>query len=202
VPGGIYSHPIGLPNIAPVPSVALSNIAPAPISLATAQVEDAGKVTQVSYTIDIIADHHGCMKEFAPLRDGQGMMFAESRTLLPALRIMQKHGLIREISSPKLVATAGQKAQLEVGRTTATEEGESWDGVRLEVAAREMANALNVQLAVHTSEAQRRCEVQTAVLVEAGQTVVLNTKAMSGQPAEESEREHPVYVIVTPEVIK
>ena len=75
-------------------------------------------VTQIQYSIQIIEDGRGCMGEYEAFRRGASMMFAESKTLLPAMRLLHKHQLIRQLSSRKVICTVGQTAELEIGSVT------------------------------------------------------------------------------------
>ena len=77
---------------------------------------DRPRSTQVLYNIQIIQDSEGCLSEYESFREGDCIMFADSDTLLPALRILQKHELVQGLSSPKLICTTGRRAQFEVGR--------------------------------------------------------------------------------------
>jgi hypothetical protein len=153
---------------------------------------------QIQYNIQVVEDCEGCLSEYEALDRGAPMMFAESKTLLPAMRAMEKHDLIRQLSSPKLICTAGQSAQMEVG-SEATDE---WQGLRLEVASEQVENGLKVELAMHSTQDNRNVKVATALIVEPGQTIVLNANAAPRAKGESDSEERAVYVIVTPEVVE
>jgi hypothetical protein len=154
--------------------------------------------TQILYNIQIVEDCEGCMAEYEALDRGAPMMFAESKTLLPAMRAMQKHELIRQLSAPKLICTAGQAAQMEVG----SEAADNWEGLRLEVASEQVENGLKVELAMHSTQDDRNVKVATALIVEPGQTIVLNANAAPRAKDENASVERAVYVVVTPEVVE
>jgi hypothetical protein len=158
-------------------------------------------VAQIQYSIQIIEDCRGCMSEYEALRQGAPMMFAESKTLLPAIRVMPKNKLVRQVSSPKLTCPVGQTAQLEVGSETPVEEGTAkWEGLRLEVGSERFDDGLKVGLVMHAAEDEQKCEVRTALVVDEGQTIVLNANA---GPARHDAKEKPaVYIVLTPEVVK
>jgi hypothetical protein len=175
-------------------------LAYAPVTPASHVAETAATATQVLYNIQIIQDREGCLSEYESFRDGDCIMFADSDTLLPALRILQKHELVEGLSSPKLVCTTGRRAQFEIGRQIAGEESKAWEGVKLEVEAEQHENGLRVDLAVHTSQEERTCDVRTAVVVECGKSVILKSQ---GTPGGDAEGARPaIYVVVTPEVIR
>jgi hypothetical protein len=157
--------------------------------------------TQIQYNIQIIEDSRGCMTEYEPLRRGVPMMYAESKTLLPAMRMLQKHQLIRQLSSPQLICTAGQTAQVRIGGET-SEDSDRWEGVRLEVASEKAENGLMVELAMHATQQKRDLAVRTALLVEPGQTIVLNANAIPAQEGESKQQDTPVYVVLTPEEVR
>jgi hypothetical protein len=154
--------------------------------------------TQIQYNIQVVEDCEGCMSEYEALDRGAPMMFAESKTLLPAMRAMQKHELIRQLSAPKLICTAGQAAQMEVG----SEATDKWEGLRLEVASEQVENGLKVELAMHSTQDDRNVKVATALIVEPGQTIVLNANAAPKAKGEKASAERAVYVVVTPEVVE
>jgi hypothetical protein len=175
-------------------------LAYAPVTPVSHAAEAPTQATQVLYNIQIIRDQEGCLSEYESFRDGDCIMFADSDTLLPALRIMQKHELVEGLSSPKLICTTGHRAQFEVGREVAGDEKSAWEGVKLEVEAEQHENGLKVDLAVHTSHEERTCDVRTAVVVQCGKSVVLKSQ---GNPGGDAEGAQPaIYVVVTPEVIR
>jgi hypothetical protein len=126
------------------------------------------------------------------------MMCAESKTLLPAMRALHKHELIRQLSSPKITCSAGQTAELEIASAESTER----DGMRLEVSGQQMNDGLMVQLAMCSSDDQRNFEVRSAMMVEEGQTIVLNANRGPKRDDNSQSEEPAVYIVVTPEVIR
>jgi hypothetical protein len=200
--------PIAPAPILPAPIAPMSHdviyehrLAYAPVTPASHAAEPAVQATQILYNIQIIQDSEGCLSEYESFREGDCIMFADSNTLLPALRILQKHELVQGLSSPKLICTTGRRAQFEIGREVAGEEKNVWEGVKLEVEGEQVANGLKVDLAVHTSQEEHTCNVRTAVVVEGGKSVVLKSHgapcsgdAEDAQPA--------IYVVITPELIK
>jgi hypothetical protein len=90
---------------------------------------------------------------------------------------------------------SGQTAQVQI-------EGETGDGVRLEVASEEVGDGLKVQFAMHAKEQKQTYEVKTAVLVEPGQTIVLNASPLPAAQEEAQSQPRSLYVVITPEVVK
>lgn len=153
---------------------------------------------QILYNIQIIEDREGCMSEYEAIERGAPMMCAESKSLLPAMRALHKHELIRQVSSPKVVCIAGETAQLEIGIGNP----ENWEGVRLELGSEQVESGLKVELALHTTKDQRDMKVCTALIVEPGQTIVLNANASPAAKEKSNSAQPAVYVIVTPEIIE
>ncbi|HJQ79941.1 MAG TPA: hypothetical protein VJ828_08305 [Lacipirellulaceae bacterium] len=207
IAGQPYSFNIPLPQppapIAP-PSydvITEHRLAYAPVTPASHSAPQAITSTQVLYNIQIIEDSEGCLTEYESFRDGDCIMFADSDTLLPALRILQKHELVQGLSSPKLICTTGRRAQFNVGGEVPRGESTAWEGVKLELEAEQHENGLKVDLAVHTRHEDRTCDVRTAVVVECGKSVILKSQGTPG--AGDTECAQPaIYVVVTPEVIR
>jgi hypothetical protein len=202
-PAPIAQAPLAPAPVAPIPHDVIMEhrLAYAPVTPVSHVAEPDVQATQVLYNIQIIQDSEGCLSEYESFREVDCIMFADSRTLLPALRILQKHELVQGLSSPKLICTTGRRAQFEVGREVAGEEKNSWEGVKLEVEAEQVASGLKVDLAVHTSQDEHTCNVRTAVVVEGGKSVVL--KSHGAQCSGDAQGAQPaIYVVVTPEVVK
>ena len=173
--------------------------APRPNGGPVHEIASEEETTQVLYNIEIIEDRHGCLSEFEALQ--QGLMFADSSTLLPAMRILHKHQLIRTMSSPKLICTTGHTAQLAIGGETTPGQSDSWEGIRIEVASNQYEKGLKVELALDACEEQQKYAVQTSVLVEPGQSIVLNANALPTRKSEAAEAQHAVYIVLTPELV-
>lgn len=159
---------------------------------------DEENAAQIQYSIQIVEDRQGCLTEYETLRHGAPMMIAESKSLLPAMRMLHKHELIRQLSSPKVICTAGQTAELEIDSSETIER----DGMRLEISGQEMGDGLMVQLAMHSGDEQRNFEVRSALLIEEGQTIVLNANRGAKRPEDAQAEEPAVYIVLTPEIVK
>jgi hypothetical protein len=137
------------------------------------------------------------MSEYDDLRRGATVMFAETKTLLPAMRMLHKHPAVRQLSSPKIICTCGQKAQLEIA------DAPEHKRLQLEVASEKTENGLNVQLAMHTKCEAQSFEVKTSLLIEPGQTIVLNATPLPSKQSDAKPGEtRAVYLMLTPEVVE
>ena len=215
LPGAPHAWTIPLPQQPPHPilqasaDVILPNPVPTRTACAIAPVAPAapaataGKATQVLFNIQVIEDRTGCLTEYESFREGACTMFADSGTLLPALRILQKHNLVGTIAAPKLICTTGDRAAMQIGREVAANDKVRWQGLKMEIAAEQYEASLKVDFAVHVSDEDRDCEVHTAVLLEEGQSIVLNSNAAATCDNEEDCCQKPAtYVVLTPEVVK
>jgi hypothetical protein len=150
---------------------------------------------QVQYSIQVIEDRDGCMAEYKELRDGTPIMCAESKTLLPAIRMLCKAELIRQLSAPRIICTAGQTAQVEISNDATPQ----WKDLWLVVGSNKAPNGLTVELGL---SAKGSCEPLTSLQVESGKTIVLN---FNDPPSahDDAEQNHPaVYIVLTPEIVK
>ncbi len=153
---------------------------------------------QIEYRIQIVEDHEGCLGEYDDLRRGKPVMFAETKTLLPTMRVLEKHHLVRRLSSPTLISASGQTAQIEING-----DGDRQRGLRIEVASERAEGGLNVRLAMHAQEDDQRFEVKTALVVEPGHTIVLNASPLPRcQGSANNDEQCPVYVVLTPVIVK
>ena len=207
-----HAWTIPLPQQAPHPilqtsaDVIFSNPVPTRTDCALASAASAApadKVSQVLFNIQVIEDRTGCLAEYESFQNGDCILFADSKTLLPALRILEKHNLVGSVASPKLVCITGRRAQMEVGAEVATGEEPHWQGVKVEVEAEKYESGLKIDFAVHTSDKEHTCDVRTAVLLDEGQTIVLKSQTASAAGDEEDCCCKPTtYVVLTPELMK
>jgi len=170
--------------------------------------EPCCKAQQVLFNIDVIEDQSGSLAEFDALKSDMPFLTADSEIILATLRILEKQQLIRRVSSPRLVTVEGRSAVFQIGSETAVE-GESqpcFDGIRLEVSARGQDERLEVQFHFRQSSGPRANEVMTRIGVSEGQTVVMKTSCQrketgaDGEP--QSQDDVPVYVVLTPALVK
>ena len=168
---------------------------------ATARHKNEFTLAQFQYSIQIIEDKNGCLKEFADLRSNKAMMFAESKTLIPAMRILAKQNLIKQVSAPKITCEPGGEAEMDIAQQRGDGNSHPVE-LRLQVASEQTKNGMMVQLTMHTNDGERASDVRTAVHMEPGQTIVLNAKASPASSDESQGEQSATYVIVTPEVLK
>lgn len=159
--------------------------------------DNTAEPSQIQYSIQIIEDRSDCLGEFDSLRNGSLMMFAESKTLLAAMRMLHKHELVRQLSAPRIICTAGQTAEVEIDN----KDFGNADGLRIAVASEKTDEGIKVELTMHSTEDSRQFEVRSALMVEEGQTIVLNTTRPSID-GESTGNQPVVYVVLTPEIVK
>jgi hypothetical protein len=154
------------------------------------------------------------MAEFIPPSAPVPCLLTDAQTIQAALRILEKQNLIRRVSSPKLMARAGESASLAVGRERLeSPQGTSFDGVTVEALGRQLGGALAVEFKLHQNENDRKLDMAWAMIVPAGQSVLMsgnwrgaNASASGDVVATDEpdadEAKMPVYVIVTPELVR
>jgi hypothetical protein len=154
--------------------------------------------TQIQYTIQIVEDRADCLHEYESLRRGAPLMMADSKTLLPAMRALNKHELIRQLSAPKIICTAGEKAELQIDSEAAS----GADGVRIAIASEEFQDGLKVDLAMHSADEENGREVRTQMLISHGQAIVQKVNPVASPQDEPRNVRTATYIVVTPEIVK
>jgi hypothetical protein len=166
------------------------------------------KVAQVLFSVEVIEDHTGSLREFKALESAMPILTAQSEVILPTIRILEKQALVRRISSPKLVTIVDQPAQIQIGSEVPGEASEkpSFQGLSMRTAAREMGGGLNVDFEFRDTSGGETLEVQTSLLVAHGQTIVMKAAGCccdtESNGASKSGARPAVYVVLTPELVK
>jgi hypothetical protein len=183
--------------------------APAPVQpTAAAGIEPeawARDGKQVVFTIAVVEDVSGSFNEFPKLRDGL-LMVSDSEATLAAMRIMEKQKLVKRISAPRLTCAVGEQATLSIesAREAATGETET-DSLTLNVQGRNPTPGIDgmemyIETATQISRGQQVRDLRIGYQIEEGQTAVIKTRH---QPRPfQTEDEHPVYIVVTPKLVK
>jgi hypothetical protein len=153
---------------------------------------------QIQYTIQVVEDRTDCLREYESLRRDAPLMMADSETLLPAMRALNKHKLIRQLSAPKIICTAGEKAELEIDSDAAG----GADGVRLAIASEEFDGGLKVELAMHSEGTENGPEMRTTMVISHGQTIVQKVSPIEAPQSESEGVRTATYIVVTPEIVK
>ena len=202
---------LAAPNPVPCPTCGAAVVAPQPVPCPTcvapaAKLRRQPEATQVLFSVDVIEDSSNSLAEFESLQSAMPFLTAESEIILSTMRILEKQNLLRRLSNPRLVTTVGRPAILQVGTETPGENGDAaiFSGLRMEVAARELGGGLEIEFKFCDTTGSQRCEVATSLLLAHGQTVVMKTSHPNRKSAEaeNGDDERPVYVVLTPQVLK
>jgi hypothetical protein len=169
---------------------------------------------QVKFDMVILEDTSGGMEEFIPPNADAPVRLADTPTIRAALRILEKQDLIRPTSAPKLVTRAGEAGTLRIGREIPEPaQDQSSPGLNIEVTGRPLGGGLVVEFKLHQNDSDRKLDMAWEMIVPDGQSVIMKGnwrpgKALrsgasvpSGEPAA-GETQNPVYVIVTPELVR
>jgi hypothetical protein len=136
------------------------------------------------------------------------ILAADSEIMLATLRVLEKQQLIRCVSSPRVVSVVGRPAVLQIGSETPAEgEGApSFHGRRMEVLAHELGGGLAIEFQFKDTTGCKALEIETSLMLSHGQTIIMKT---AGRPAQQSDgatqepaAEHPVYVVLTPQLVR
>jgi hypothetical protein len=180
------------PALAPAARVAADSSSPNP--------------TQVQFNIAVVEDLDDSFDEFDQLQSPMPFMLADTATIRGTLRILEKHKLVRCISSPKLIATTGKEAKLQVGGTS-LDPDQPWQGIKTSVSARELGGGLAVDFSFENTIGRQTNEVQASLAVAHGQSVVMKmggkgAKTLTTEDESEEQVEPAVYLVLTPEILK
>lgn len=160
----------------------------------------------VEFAITVVKDVSGSFAEFPKLRDGL-LMVSDSDVVLGTVRVMEKQQLVKRISAPRIMCAAGEQASMCIATAVADDDAESAaSSLSVNVKAHcagTNAGGSNMQLetSVRTTRDRHVHEVQLACLVAEGQTAIIRSHHPS-QRSTDGDLEHPVYVVVTPTIVK
>ncbi len=158
--------------------------------------------TKIKFEIEIIEDRANNLAEFEGLRGGAPLAQLESRSILPALRIMAKNDVIKMLSAPRMTCSAGQTATVEI----AVSENEKSDGepsvgsLKLEVSAKAHGRGLVVDIGMGAPRDGGNAESRWSILISAGETILVRASA-NPRGADVADAATPLYVALTPTVV-
>lgn len=175
----------------------------APDTVAPARGCDA---KQVQFAIVVIQDVSGSFAEFSQLRDGP-IMVSDSDAVLGTVRVLEKQQLAKRISAPRIMCAVDEQASLCV--TTAAADGSAERaGGSLSVNVRANGTCgegdgagMQVETSVRATRDRHVHEVQLEYLVSEGQSAIIRCHHPSLR-SKDADPEHPVYVVVTPTLVK
>jgi hypothetical protein len=204
-PLALSAAPAVAPNPLPYQIAAAPAVAPrephCPNCTAPANQEG---VTQVLFDIHVVVDESESLNEFESLQGDMPFLTADSEVVLATLRILEKQNLVRPIWTPRLVTTTGRPATFQIGtEVPRNNEGESaFEGFLAKVGARELGGGLALEFEFCNSSGGQRCEVATSLLIAHGQTVIMKAGRRKANDSEQCDEEKPMYVVVTPQIVK
>jgi hypothetical protein len=176
------------------PEQAAAQREPSPVAPPTPPQASA---RQVLYDILIVEDAQNSMAEFEGL-ESDGVTTADAATTLAALRILEKHRLLRRMAEPRLVTTLGRTAQLSVGGELPETHGErpaAREETRVEISAMGPAAALAVSVNAKIERGGKSASLKTTATVPQGHVMIARMQS-DGDSDDGS-----VYLIVTPSTV-
>jgi hypothetical protein len=152
----------------------------------------------VAYKIIILDDPNGRLTEFESLRDR--FMLDETGTTRDALRVLEKNGLIKCVSSPQLTSRLGESCQMKMNSPAVNKDEVSQSDVAVQVSAREVGDHLLVEIQMDRREAGVKTSIDMNVDMKSGQTVIL----ANGPPAnsEDEAAKRRTYLVLTPTLVE
>jgi hypothetical protein len=192
-------NPASEPGLAAVPAVDENRAA-------------ARTIKQIKYEIDVIEDLSDSMMGFMPPTDQPACQLVDSTSIRAVLRILKKQQLVRTISDPRLVAAAGEPATMRVGSETPNAET-LFDGLNVEVLGQVLGGGMSIEFKLLRTDVDRKIDASLAMLVAHGQTIIVradwkDVKQASGKSkppqgaADKKKPANPVYIVITPELLR
>lgn len=213
----VPSFPSGPPELFPPGNAATPRPAMMPMPYRapaeSIRATSAGsKPSTVKFEIAVVEDVSDSMAEFMPPSGEAPFLMADTQTMQAALRVLDKQNLIRRVSNSQMMAASGEQATLEIG-TEATDEDLRWQGLKLEATAQEMGGGLDIDFQLGQQDPAGDFRVSLDLIVAHGQSVVMKTgrpttrkvadvAANAGDTNEKSKAEHPIYIVLTPELVR
>ena len=154
---------------------------------------------QVVFNIVILEDRQGTLAEFKDLRES-GFMVGDTTTTLGALRVFEKHKLIKRTADPSIICEVGREARFELGSQPVDDLSPD-EGVRVEVATRRLTPSIIV-FSLSASVNGRVKEVQTALDKNERQTAIMRVGPRRDESDAGGKSERVAYVVVTPEWVR
>jgi hypothetical protein len=187
----------GAPTIpvAPPALPAATRATPAPVAPPTSpQAPD-----QVVFNIVILEDRQGTLAEFKELHE-HGFMMGDTTTTLGALRVFEKHKLIKRTADPRLICEVGREGRIELGSQPVDDLNPD-NGVRVAVATRRLTPSIIV-FSLSASVNGRLREVQTALDKNERQTAIMRVGPQRDGSDADDKPDRVAYVVVTPEWVQ
>jgi len=165
----------------------------------------SGPHPQIKFNLAVVEDRSGSLAEFLQRKDRLPFATADSATMQAALKALENQNLIKQISSPKIIAADGEHATLEVGSETADEL--PFDGLKFDLLGRAQRSGFMVDFKMLRVNGLRKTEVAMQILLAQSQCVVVNVTDrprvdVTASGANADAAKVPVYVILTPELVQ
>jgi hypothetical protein len=167
---------------------------------------DQPRAAQVLYRVAILEDTSDSLAAFMPPAGQPPFQLTDTPTMLAALRILERQNLVKRTSSPNIVALTGREANFRVGGENPGKDP-AFEGLQIDLLGRELGGGLRVDFKLNQSEGPRKLDVQLDLFVPHGQSVIMRAsqRADDSPSKDKSAGEkaaHPVYVVLTPEIVR
>ena len=125
------------------------------------------------------------------MRGEAAFVAVDSETIGPALRVLSKHGLVRQIASPKITCPLGETATMVIN------EEPNADYLNLRIAARETELGMLMELRLKASPSGPWRGIDFAAYLKPGQTVLVSDTEEPSKIKTDGEP-YPFYLAITP----
>jgi hypothetical protein len=119
------------------------------------------------------------------------------------LRVLEKQKLIRCMSNPRIVSGFDRPVSFQIGTESP---GHTFRGYQLSALAVEGDDRLGIKFQFEDTTSFEAIKVNASLAVAPGQSIVMNAGSRHAEITEETEQvpteETPIYVVLTPQVIK
>ena len=156
---------------------------------------------RIEFRIAFVEDRENALAEFDDVSSDPNQSCLKSQAILPALRVLEKHGVIKMLSVPRIVCRAGEEVKVETNIAAANDSAEI-DTLTFKVYGGRRDGALRLGFSVDsTLNGERQIGwMGTHFSYEPGETLIIKRHFDDSSKAA-SRDAPPIYVVLTPRVV-
>lgn len=184
---------------------------PGPAPLAVASEWRNKNPPQVKYAVDILEDRSGSLADLLA-GNSPPIEMADSRSTQTMLRVLERQKLIAWQSRPRIISIPGEPATFQIGNESPNED-QPFSGLKGELVGRALGGGVAVVFTMRHTVNGKEAKFSLDTIVPAGQCVIMKAGSRSTKESGETEvvatddgarneEQYPVYVVLTPELLK
>ena len=152
----------------------------------------------VEFHMGFIEDLSGDLAEFANAGDSNGITIRQTAVLGPALRVLEKHGLIKTLNNPRIRTAVGRPAEFALAEPIEGTDRAFHPAQRIRILGHHAGRGpdgrtLIVEVEASATHGDRKFEVKGGLTMLEGETALVKMRTPEGK------KSGPLYVAVTPE---